>query len=708
MLKQGTFDTWIGVSLGNYRIEQYVEHRVWGPVFLARAHASSTDYLMHFLTVTGNLSSKEHELYLERFQYQASQIATLQHPNILPLLDYGVYRGSPYIITPQIPMRTLRSRLDKSGRLDVYTIGRYLDQVATALEYGHEHAVLHESLSLDSIFIKLDGQLVVADFGVRNLLESPRMAGGPDELSSRSEGSAPEQYLGKPASPATDVYALGVVLYHMLAGAPVFVGNTHEELARQHLFASVPPLSQWRGDVPSGLYSILARALAKDPAQRFHQPGALANAYHRIVSPNNKIRMPFIVPAASVAGMSPAERLWSPDGSAAPGHVVSRPEPQTPLPHSLYGLVDDNSFGFKLGPRPALLRRFQRSSVSKTALILGLILFLVIASGLIGGVLLSQRSGATPSASGQVTFFTNQFGPGGQTDALNMVVHGLDAPPTGSEYAVWLINQDTEAVLALGTLQVKNQTGSLTYVGARSNVLFPGDTFEITQEQGTVVAPAGKVLLAGTFPIKSFAHVVHLLVDYPATPGKIGLLVGVLAQTQLLDRQAAVLQSVAASQNSVAMSCVAQSMLDSIEGKHGTHYKPLDEACALLNVTTTGDGFGLQGKDGYLTGSTEHAGYAISQPDATTAMHVHTALMDVALSNVNGWLTTIDQDAFFLRSHPTDAIKVEEIVRLADDAYHGVDINGDGQIDAIPGEAGAITAFQQGQLIATLTLTSGV
>ena len=134
----------------------------------------------------------------------------------------------------------------------------------------------------------------------------------------------------------------------------------------------------------------------------------------------------------------------------------------------------------------------------------------------------------------------------------------------------------------------------------------------------------------------------------------------------------------------------------------------LDEACALQNVTTTGDGFGLQGKDGYLTGSTEHAGFAISQPDATNAMHVHTALMDVSLSNVNGWLTTIDQDAVLLRTHPTDVTKVEEIVRLADDAYHGTDTNGDGQIDPIPGEAGAITAFQQGQLLATVSLTSGI
>jgi hypothetical protein len=330
----------------------------------------------------------------------------------------------------------------------------------------------------------------------------------------------------------------------------------------------------------------------------------------------------------------------------------------------------------------------------------------VIASGLIGGVLLAQRSNGMSGASGAVTFFTNQDGPGGQTDALNIVVHNLEAPPTGSEYAVWLINRDTEAVMALGSLKMDNQTGSLVYAEVSGDLLTPADKLEITQEQGTVVAPAGKVVLTGTFPTKSFAHVVHLLVSYPETPGKIGLLVGVLEQTHLLDIQAAVLQSEAANQNTVAVSCEAQSLLDIIEGRHGSHYKPLGEACVSQNVAVTGDGYGLQGKDGYLIGSTEHAAYAISQPDATNVMHVHTALMDISLSNVNGWLTRIDQDAFLLLTHPNDVARVEEIGRLADYAYHGVDANGDGQINPVIGEAGAITAFQQGQLIATLSLNT--
>src|SRR5689334_17526015 len=174
MLKNPTFEKWIGVSPGNYRIEQFVEQSNWGPVFLARSNVNTTSYQLRFLVGAAGQSSKNHELYLERFQYQASQVAALQHPNILPLIDFGVYRGIPYLVSPQMSMRSLLSRLEKSGSLDVFTIGRYLDQIATALEYGHEHAVLHESLAVDCAFIRLDGQLVVADFGVRKLLESDK------------------------------------------------------------------------------------------------------------------------------------------------------------------------------------------------------------------------------------------------------------------------------------------------------------------------------------------------------------------------------------------------------------------------------------------------------------------------------------------------------------------------------------------------------
>src|SRR5437899_13111508 len=137
----------------------------------------------------------------------------------------------------------------------------------------------------------------------------------------------------------------------MLTDALVFVGGTLDELAQQHLYASVPPLSRWRSDLPAGLYSIIARALAKNPGQRFHQPGMLANAYHRIVAPNNKIRIPFIVSTTPASDLTLTERAWSPNGSVPIDKLNGqlRSTSQAPMPHSLHGFADDNCSG--LSPR---------------------------------------------------------------------------------------------------------------------------------------------------------------------------------------------------------------------------------------------------------------------------------------------------------------------------------------------------------------------
>ncbi len=281
MIEHASYDKLIGVTTGNYRLEQFIGQGKLGPVFLARTNGATTTCLLRFLVGPTNPNGRERDVYLERFQHQASQIAILRHPYILPLLGYGTHRGIPYLVSPHIAMRSLRTRLAKSGPLDVFAVGRYLDQVAAMLEYAHQHGVLHGDLTVDCIFIRLDGQLAVADVGVIDLLGLNTQDAQQDWLREGSEVYAPEQLLGKPAGPYTDVYALGAVLYHLLTGSPVFTSNTPDELAQQHLYASIPPLAQRRTDLPAGLYSIIARALAKDPAQRFRQPGALANAYHQ-------------------------------------------------------------------------------------------------------------------------------------------------------------------------------------------------------------------------------------------------------------------------------------------------------------------------------------------------------------------------------------------------------------------------------------------
>src|SRR5260370_41638079 len=109
-------------------------------------------------------------------------------------------------------MRSLGYRLASNGPLDVVTAGRSLDQIATALEYAHEHAVLHGSFSVDCIFIRLDGHLVVADFGVRSLVELQKQDSQRGLLAEWSMESAPEQLLSKPVGPTAEVYALAAVI----------------------------------------------------------------------------------------------------------------------------------------------------------------------------------------------------------------------------------------------------------------------------------------------------------------------------------------------------------------------------------------------------------------------------------------------------------------------------------------------------------------
>ncbi len=289
------FVTLAGSILGNYRLIRLIEHSQTGPIFLARTDTGTETFLLRFLSEPGNVEIQWRNDNLERFHYLAKQLAALHHPHILPLIDYGIYQNIPYLVTPNLAIRSLRGRLVDNGPINVFTVGRYLDQIAAALEYAHNHNVIHGNLTLDTVFIRLNGQIAVADFGVKGLLE----LNPPGELLSRGNADyAPEQLIDSPTGSFTDVYALGEVLYQLLTGSQAFAGATDDEAASQHIFTAIQPISPLHSDLPAGLFSIIGRTLAKDPKQRYQQAAALANAYHQIVNPNDRNRVPFVIPSS--------------------------------------------------------------------------------------------------------------------------------------------------------------------------------------------------------------------------------------------------------------------------------------------------------------------------------------------------------------------------------------------------------------------------
>ncbi|HEY6540800.1 MAG TPA: protein kinase [Ktedonobacteraceae bacterium] len=301
-----------GSALGEYRLEKLLETGEAGQVFLARNATTGTRYRLRILAVSAYLDAEARMLYLGYFQRQANQLSALQHPGILPLLFYGTHEGMPYLAYQDAPMESLSKHLAQHGPLDTRRAGLYLDQLAATLESGHQHGILHLNLNTENIFIKQDGNLVVADFGVLHILEQGSAyqqsafqrdhtpAAKHDPLFGMNEASspAPEQVAGDPVDTPADVYAPGATLYRMLTGHRVFRGNTLAEIAQQHLKSPVPPLSNWRRDLPPALDGVIGRAMAKDPRQRFARPGELANAYHQIVAPSDSRRQPFAAPPA--------------------------------------------------------------------------------------------------------------------------------------------------------------------------------------------------------------------------------------------------------------------------------------------------------------------------------------------------------------------------------------------------------------------------
>jgi len=718
------FEQVLGATIDTYRLEQVLELNELGPTYLARGGVSNGAYRIRLLTSGGDMSPQERAIYLQRAGDLAAQLVRLQHPNILPVVDFGTYRGLPYLVYPNLPLRPLSTRLAQSGPLDPVSAGRYLDQVARALEYAHERSLLHRDLSTDCIYLQMDGQVVVGDFGVRRMIELAERQGDGNAAAYSAEACAPEQLVGGPIGPATDVYALGAALYRLLTGSPVYAGDSHEEVAEQHLRAPVPSLGDRRGGLPRQLDGVIATAMAKNPEERFSRPGALADAYARIVAPGNTARVPF-----SIGGTAGARAATSQPVAAGPSFP-------SPFPSPLSGPGADFLGGYRDGHRmgePATMSRptgdagyagaappGEPARSRPRSLGWGAALLIVVLVAAAIGSVFALRGAFGPavgaSVSGQVIFQDAATGTLGHSDAVRVVATHLSAPPSGSEYDAWLINSQTERVIALGKLAAAAGGGlAVSYAstgeqGGGTNLIGAGDLLEITLEHGHTAVPGGNVVLRGAFPPEALVHIRHVLVAFPTTPGNIGLLVGTLQQTQLLGVHAQALQKAVGDGDAATAQCEAQAMLDVLEGTQGSNYRPLSRACGALVTASMGDGFGLlvskaEGS-GYIAGALDHTALLTAQPDTTAQIRAAAPPVVAALNTVQAWEQTIDRDAAALVKNPSDTSKVGEIATLASNAYNGLDANHDGKIDPTKGEGGALTAYQRAQLLATVQLTA--
>jgi len=272
-------------ALGDaYRIERELGGGGMSRVFVATETALDRQVVIKLLPP--DLAAG---LNVDRFRREIQLAAKLQHPYIVPLLSAGAADGLLYYTMPLIEGESLRAKLARQGELPVAEAIRILSDVADALGYAHTHGLIHRDIKPDNVLIS-GKHAVVTDFGVSKALSN---ATGQSSLTSVGVAlgtpayMAPEQAAADPGMDhRADIYALGVLAYEVLTGAPPFRGNTAQQVFAAHATQTPQPLTRSRAAVPPALETLVLRCLEKRAADRPQSAGDVLGALEALATPS--------------------------------------------------------------------------------------------------------------------------------------------------------------------------------------------------------------------------------------------------------------------------------------------------------------------------------------------------------------------------------------------------------------------------------------
>ncbi len=288
----------VGQYLGQYHLTRLLGRGGFADVYLGEQVYLGSQAAIKILSAP--LAPEAHVGFLA----EARTLVRLTHPRIIRLLDYGVQEQTPFLVMEYAPGGTLRKRLPKGERLPLPTFVAYVQQVAEALQYAHDHRLIHRDVKPDNLLLGRQGEILLSDFGIALLAHSSRSQRTEDIVGTISY-MAPEQIQGHPCQ-ASDQYALGVIAYEWLSGTRPFSGS-FVEIAAGHCLAKPPPLEAARLGIPKAVALIVSRALAKRPEQRFASVLEFAGALERAARPTRaKSAVPVLAGGAPASG-----RQWT-------------------------------------------------------------------------------------------------------------------------------------------------------------------------------------------------------------------------------------------------------------------------------------------------------------------------------------------------------------------------------------------------------------
>ena len=309
----------VGQRLGNYRVIRLLGKGGFGDVYLGEHIHLNTQVAIKVLQ-TRLVGSN-----LEQFRVEAQTIARLVHPHIVRIFDFGVEDDIPFLVMDYAPNGILRQRHPKGIPVPAKSIVAYVKQVAAALQYAHDRKLIHRDVKPENMLLGLTGDVLLSDFGLVLIAQSTGSQ-TTKEVAGTIPYMAPEQINGKPR-PASDQYALGIVIYEWLSGERPFNGS-FVEIATQHLM--IPPAALYGrvAGVSPAMEEVVFTALAKDPQQRYASVQDLAIALEQACERTQAPLPVSPLPMTSSDQSSQPTYVVAPPGQAVQSIVVVSPSSQ--------------------------------------------------------------------------------------------------------------------------------------------------------------------------------------------------------------------------------------------------------------------------------------------------------------------------------------------------------------------------------------------
>jgi serine/threonine-protein kinase len=273
----------IGQQLGQYKIISLLGKGGMATVYRARQESISRDVAVK--VIKPDLAGAE--MFVARFEREARTVASFSHPHILKVFDYGQFEDTVYLVIELMTGGSLSDLIEQQKSLSVEMTVKMLDQISQALDYAHRRGVIHRDLKPQNVLLDDDQNAFLTDFGIAKVTSSGTGLTQSGIAMGTPSYMPPEQWRGETVDARADIYALGVMLFEMLTGRVPFQGDTPFSMMYKHLNDPPPALGTIRSDISTAVDSVIYRALAKNPEDRYESAAALSAAFKEALKLGN-------------------------------------------------------------------------------------------------------------------------------------------------------------------------------------------------------------------------------------------------------------------------------------------------------------------------------------------------------------------------------------------------------------------------------------